>query len=292
MNKFLVLYWEPGSGGDLIQRLLLLQYKKIQGVVADFTLSKEARVVPVLTEQFQHEFDHDEEYWYFRTWSKDDCVRLNSICKDLDCEYFVIPTHDREQQLFLEQNLNNASTIGINYPENMFLGVLKNWCKKNSPYDHRLSKIYNKPVHDYLKKNNSFGEFVLSEQLKYGSRIKKQVNDNFDYCISLENLYNRDLSDIEMLLDDTDSTQDVFDQWLSKQNPIYQYQVDICDELKHALGYNSKLLHQSKIDLPLDAFDNVLIKHRFSKVSQNFPRFGTLLEANNFIKTVACDNYV
>lgn len=274
MSKFFVLYWQPGSGGDCVQQLLLAQ--GMSGVIEKFDLTSSGRLSPILAPVFRENFEHEQGQWYWRTWSLDDCVKL----KELSDGTFVIPTHRLDQVDFLVTQVENCKSIGITYPENIFYLVLKNWCKKVAPNDLTLAKIYNKPQHKYLKDNDVFGEFILSEQLKFGTEIKSSVKVPFDISISLENLYNSNVSDLAQLITIDSNVDALFASWLSSQSKLHTYRYHIDTRLEQALGYNSTAEKTNNLDISLDIFDNILIKHHFPSV----PNFNTLEQANNFIK--------
>jgi hypothetical protein len=167
----------------------------------------------------------------------------------------------------------------------MFPIVLKNWCKKVAQTDPYLGKIYNQPVHQYLKNNNVFGEFVLKEQLRFGTRLRTSVEDVFDVAISLEKLYLADLSDIHLLISDQSTVYDNVHRWLSAQGEIQQYCFTVHTNLKDAIGYNSKAVIAGKSNIKLDSFDNILIKEYFLKntLIKNVPIFKTLKQADTFL---------
>jgi hypothetical protein len=181
--------------------------------------------------------------------------------------------------------LPDCKTIGITYPENLKNLVIKNWCKKLSFTDHRIINIYDKPVHEKFRQKGVFGEFILKEQLKFGSKISSRIECSFDVCISLEDIYAGDLSVIESLVSDHVDIDSKFKSWISQQNVLYQYAYDLNINLKQALGFNSKATKQSGLDIELDVFDNIIIQHFCNRSNITVPNFRTLLDANNFFNT-------
>lgn len=282
MGNISILYWEPGSGGDFVHNLLLTQSNEYYGVIDKFDIDDHGRVMPKISSFFKEKFDHISNEWYLRLWTVDDIKALSALTKCNPERIFVLPTHCFEQVSFLKSQIPSAKTIGITYPSNMFLLVLKNWCKKVAPTDKKLAEIYNQPLHQYLRSKNVFGEYVLSEQLKFGSRIRTTVDDSFDTAICLEKLYAGDLSSLKTLFQNSDHLDHMFDVWIQKQNVIHQYHNQLPDSLKLSLGYNSVATQQINLDVDLDVFDNILINH-FNQL--NPPKnFKTLQQAADFFR--------
>lgn len=282
MFNIIILYWEPGSGGDFVQSLLLSD-NQYRGVVTNFNFTESGRIFPTLDLAFKESFGSN--LWYFKEWSEEDCCTLADIIKAENITQFIIPTHRFEQIAVLKKYFSNSISVGITYPKNMFPVVLKNWCKKVAHTDPYLDKIYNQPVHQYLKNNNVFGEFVLKEQLRFGTRLRTSVEDVFDVAISLEKLYVADMSDINLLLKDQSMIHDNLRRWLSAQSPIQQYCFTVHPNLKDAIGYNSKASCPGESSIELDSFDNILIKEYCSTntLIKNVPIFKTLKQADTFL---------
>jgi hypothetical protein len=254
----------------------------------------QGRVKPKLSQFFIENFEHESNQWYLRDWSIRDCAVLSKFIDTLDCDAFVIPTHRLDQLDFLQSQFSNSITLGITYPNNMFPLILKNWCKKVVPTDAAIHKIYNGPVYKYLKTKNSFGEYVLIEQLKYGTKIRSCVDNHFDITISLEDLYNRNLSVVESLFQDCNHVEQLFDDWMQYQNHMHCYQYHLPTILYQALGYNSKSTCPGNTDCNLDTFDNILITHycKTHTTLTHIPKFKTLQQATKFFKeNKETDNY-
>lgn len=287
MAKIVIFYWEPGSSGDFVVSSLLSNSEEYQGITEKFSLTTTGRILPTASTFLTENFACDEGMWYQKTWTVDDCQMISTYANNLDCNFFVIPTHRFEQVDVLKSIFANSITLGITYSNNMFPLVLKNWCKKVAPTDSIISEIYNKPLHQYLKNKGGFGEFVMSEQLKYKTNTRAHVSDQFDLSISLEDLYKGDLFSVTMLLHNSNHVSQLYQRWIEKQSIIHRFQYNIPLVLKEALGYNSKAPYSADLNIPLDMFDNILIKHHCT--IQNIPYFGTLQQAadffNNFNKS-------
>lgn len=282
MSKIVVLYWEPGSGGDFVYSTLLARLDEYQGILTNTTINSQGRVVPTLLPFFEENFSHRPEQWYLREWTIDDVQLLSTFAaQSKSCT--VIPTHRVDQAKFLQSQIAGSTVVGITYPTNMFPLVLKNWCKKVAANDTELQKIYNKPLHQHLRSKNSFGEFVLYEQLKFGSMISSSVGPAFDVNISLEDLYNKNLTTLNALFQDCSHVSDMFNSWFKHQSILHQVQYNIPAILQKALGYNSAALTTNMLDIELDQFDNILIKHQNSP--NKTPNFKTLQQAADFFKS-------
>lgn len=282
MTKILIFYWEPGSCGDFVNRLLLERPLEYQGVQEKITLSDQGRVVPKITKFFIENFSSDPTQWYFRTWTTADCALLANFVGQLECAWFVIPTHRLDQVAFLKSQFENNNSMGITYPNNMFPLVLKNWCKKVAAFDTAIQEIYSKPVHQYLRDKNKFGEFVLFEQLTYGTRIKPSVENTFDIEISLEDIYSAELSGLKSLFKDSEHVDHLFNNWAQHQSIMHSCCYDIPETLRNSLGHNSRSKRHGELSLCLDTFDNILIKHYFN--TKDIPNFKTLQQAADFFK--------
>jgi len=260
-----------------------------------FVHTDQGRVKPKLLKFFAENFDHAPGQWRVRTWSAKDCDTLSNFVSTLDCNLFVIPTHRLDQLEFLQSQFSNSITMGITYPKNMFPLVLKNWCKKSVPTDLAMQEIYNNPLHKYLKNKNSFGEFVLSEQLKFGTKFRPYVDNNFDVAISLEDLYNNNLLALESLFLDSEHIEQYHNSWIQSQNYLHRYQYNLPSILHQALGYNSKSTRPGNLNCNLDMFDNILITHYCNTHTAltHIPRFNTLQQASEFFKdSTGIDNYI
>lgn len=282
MPKIIVLYWEPGSCGDFVSQVLLGCPAEYQGIMEKMHLTEQGRVSPRLKKFFVEKLGGNTDQLYLREWSLRDCDIISNFVVNLDCKYFVLPTHRIDQVDFLKSQFDQSISMGITYPKNMFPLILKNWCKKVAASDTGIQKIYNDPVHHYLQLKNKFGEFVLTEQLKYGSKIKTNVENAFNIEIPLEDLYNSSLDCLYTLFYNNSHVDYFFNDWIQRQNKIHRYCYNIPDILKQALGYNSKSKDHGELAVCLDIFDNMLIKHHCSRF--DLPTFKTLQQAADFFK--------
>lgn len=282
MPKILIFYWEPGTGGDFVNRLLLESPLEYQGIHNKFNLTDQGRFIPSIIDFFTSNFSSEYQQWYNRTWTASDCVKVSNYVLKLTCKWFVIPTHRLDQVVFLKSQFTNSQSMGITYPDNMFPLVLKNVCKKVLAFDTTTQEFYNQPIHKYLQDKKKFGEFVLLQQLKYGTRVKRYVEDTFDIALQLEDLYNSELHAIKSLFQNSVHVDDLFSDWIHNQSNLHSYYYDIPTKLQQALGYNSRAQLHGDLSLSLDTFDNILIKHYFN--NKYIPSFQTLQQASDFFK--------
>lgn len=280
MTKIIVFYWEPGSCGDFVYSLLLSQPQQYQGVIKSFEITDRGQARPVIKPEFNESFISEYDQWYVKIWTVEECNRLRDMVSQLSAEYFIVPTHRPEQVKFLETQFPDIITMGIAYPVNMYPLVLKNWCKKVAGTHPAIQQHYNEPVHQYYKNKNVFGEFLLAEQLKRKSYIRQSVEPTFDISLSLEDLYNNQLTSILELLNNNSHVRQHFSNWITKQSTIHQYLYNMPATVRRALGYNSKSTLINQETVLLDQFDNILIKH--SSADKAIPNFKTLSDACNY----------
>lgn len=287
MTPLLVLYWVPGAHGDWLQSILL-QDPKYLGVVSGFSTSRQGRIIPTMDQYFLQNFAHDASQWYWREWTAQDCALIRTRLRS--DKILVLPTHDRQQVQVLRQEFCQCLTVGITYPDNFWPLILKNWCVKVGFDNATVKKIYDKPLHQMLRQKGVFDEFLLGEQVKFGSAIPKSICCDFDICIDLERLYAGDSSDLHQLLDWNDQIEAAYQLWLETLPILYRYHFAITDALAEALGSN-KLSHTTgHLSAALDRFDQRLIKS-FCKsldMTVELPDFHTLAQADDFFRQHVC----
>lgn len=283
MTKVMILHWVPGAGGDWLQSLLL-SHDQYQGVISHWILSPEGRTVPVLHDYFEHGFAHDTGRWYWRQWTSSDCARIHHLLPPN--KIFILPTHDRSQVDFLRAQFPDALTVGMIYPENFWPVILKNWCMKVGFDDPDVMSTYDQPLHRKLRAKGLFGIFLLGEQLKFGHSIPGHVACEFDVCIDLETLYAGQNGPLQRLVDWDDRCETCYQTWLTRQSQLHRYRYSVCDSLATALGTNKLARIAVDLDLPLDGFDQQLIRHfcRARGMSGPVPVFATLAQANVFFQ--------
>jgi hypothetical protein len=291
MIKFIGLFWYPGSGGEFIQSLLLLE-KQYIGFQEKFSLTPSGRVlenkknIQIFNKKFFY-----PHHLYNRIWRNSDIPLLEKISKNYPNQTLIIPTHMIENINFLKKRLKNFYSLGITYKKNMYPIVLKNYCKKivsDSSYKIKFKETYNKKIHQYFKNKNIFGEYFFKQELKSNNNfIKQEAKNCFDYHINLEDIYIKNFSSLKKLIKIDRSKKEKINNWLSLQSKIYQSYFPLNQELKEALGFNSKAKKKYYKNLPLDNYDNILLQ-RYIKANKNInmPQFKNLASALFFFKKI------
>ena len=275
-----MFYWAPGSCGDIIKNLLNFDENSVQ-------LSRSGRSLPTnnkLTTLFPWDANIG---WYHRQWTESECHQLVDY-QQKEKKRVIIGTHSLEQLDFLKNNLGNlAVTLGITYGENLYFSVIKNWCKKCAATSYGFDQIYSKSHPKLSKKFKDAGiydQFILQEILRYNSNIPRWVDNNFDYNISLGKIFNKDLTDLDGLLDTSD-TQPLFEQWHSLQDPLYCYKFPVNELYIDVLGYNFDARHEFDTPIQLSPLDAVLVRHYCKVNGIKIPdRAKTNVDLVNFFK--------
>ena len=287
MTNVIICYWQPGSGGDTIQHLLSLD-SKFYTVVRHFSLEESGRTVAKILPWFRNNFSYKPDNWNWRTWSHDDIDMLYS-CPDISTDKtLIIPTHRRDQACWLKENIPNSITIGICYPKNMYSYVLSRWCKKVADRDTSVAQHYQATLFQNLRKQQLFGAYVLKDQLKFNSNILQEVLSEWDINLQLENLLIGEISILKNIGLDLESVDSVLCSWINKQKKLYCRQWNLNNNLKSALGYNSRAPVSTDLEIPLDEYDTVLIRHWLNQNNLPLPdhRLSTLRHADLYFKKI------
>jgi hypothetical protein len=250
----IVLYWAPGSCGDLVQAVM--SCKKMMSLGQSFAVNDQGKIIFEKNQTFQKLFPCDG-YWYQRDWNNTDIKQLEKI------DNIIIGTHRLDQVEFIKSS-GLVTTIGITYDESLFPAVLKNWCKKIATQDPEIEQVYQKinpKLVDLFKNKNRFGEFILSEQLKYGisDYIPRKIDPIFDINLRLGDIYNQNLSAISRWL--TNDSYSIFSKWYQAQDNLYKFKFDVTEQYIEIFGYNFQATTLNTQDLPLSSYDEVLLRH-------------------------------
>jgi hypothetical protein len=285
MNNVIICYWQPGSGGDTVQHLLSLD-SKFYTVVQNFDLEDSGRTVASTLPWFKDNFSHEPGKWYWRDWSSKDLDMIFSCPDLLTSKTLIIPTHRRDQAIWLKENIPNSTTLGICYPKNMYLFVLSRWCKKVATSDSSVAEHYQTPLFQTLRKQKLFGAYVLKDQLKFSSSILQEVLPEWDFNLQLENLLLGDVSILKSIGLDINLINSVLCNWIREQKMLYLWQWNINNDLKTALGYNSRAPLSTNLELSLDEYDTILIQHWLSQHHLPKHKLSNLEQADNYFKKI------
>ena len=280
MHKLYCLYWVPGSAGDMLQQLITGQ-SNIKGAMNTLGLDDNGRAIPKLDPEFAKEFESIPNQWYFREWTVDDVIKLDSMTNDSP---ILIGTHRLDQLQFIKNNSKNCVTIGITYSEYMFPAVIKNWCLKIAADSDAIKEIYTKSnpaLFKKIKENNALGEYILREQLTFGTNIPKSVSYQFDITVSLEKLYIQDLSDLQ----EFDIDLEFYKSWVKRQDMLYKVKFSDNTDIKGVLGYNP-LASTETSEIALSSYDNVLLLMYCKQHNFKYIRCNSLTDLTIFFETV------
>ena len=260
MSNIYCLYWVPGSGGDMVSQLLISSGKFV-GAIDEFEISTEGRASPAkLNEEFMQLFPAERSMWYFRSWLDEDIDNLKTLASKSEKD-ILIGTHDISQLKNIKSKIPNCITLGITYPQELFPAVLKNWCKKVAATDDALASLYKtkSPHADAMIKKNMFGQFVLKEQLKFGTNVLTEVANQFDIAIDLGDMYNNDISAINRI---THVQAELYNNWLASQDNLYKFSFPVNKHYVLAVGYNYKATTQNLNPIPISIYDQILIANK------------------------------
>jgi hypothetical protein len=287
MTKLVFLYWHPGTGGDHLQRLLLQYNKRFHGTLESINEHDSGRVLPVIGNHWKEIFPPTVESWYLRDWTKEDGNKLVKILDAVSSEFLVIGSHNFSSIAPLREVLGDRMiTVGITYGPNMYLLVLKNWCKKVAPINPRVLSHYKEPMHQYLIEKGAIGEQVLKDCLQFGSFVAKTVKNEFDVGVSMESMYDNNFSKLLSYfnLEPNELFTNTNTNWLKKQSLLHQFQFPRHAYFESAIGFNPLASTVSNHPLELDAYDNILLKHwcQHNLVAKQIPRLTNTQEALDY----------
>jgi hypothetical protein len=293
MTNVIILYWQPGSGGDTVQHLLSLN-SKFYTVAQGFDLEDSGRTVMKILPWFGDNFSHEPGQWYWRDWTYTDIDKIHS-CPNLPTHStLIIPTHRRDQAVWLKENIFNSKVIGICYDKNLYPFVLGQWCKKAAFDNVYVTEHYQTPLFQTLRNQNLFGPYILKDQLRFESNILQAVLPEWDFNLQLENLLLGDTSVLKNIGLDLEPIDSVLRTWVNQQKMLYRWQWRLTDELKSALGHNNQAPVSTDLEFELDEYDRILIQHWLKQRDLPLPdhKLSTLNHANEYFKKLTIDNYL
>lgn len=221
MANLTCIYWVHGSGGDLVQQMLVAtgNYANNGSSLIDNT----GRALPVTDSVLLKKFPvSDSIGWYNRTWTENELDQLESLAKSSNKSY-IVGTHSKEQFDTLSK-IPNSTRIGVTYDREIFPAVLKLWARKAAESSVGLNEMY-QTTHPVISKKfqekGLYAEFILNEFLKYVRNIPQEIKDQFEINVDLGDLLNQNLNSLSPLL--TDHSYKIFASWYQLQDPLYKY---------------------------------------------------------------------
>lgn len=287
MNNVLILYWEPGTGGDTVQKLFSMD-PKFCTVVEDFQLEKSGRTSIKILPWFQDNFPHTPKAWYVRQWTLADLELMDSWPDWPADSTLILPTHRPDQARWLKTNIPNSSILGICYTKNLFQCVLSQRCKKIADFDVAISQHYTTPFFEKLRTHKVFGAYVLKDQLKFGSSLPQEVLPVWDYNLPFEQLLVGNISTLQQTGLDIDLVSDTLLSWCQQQKTLYRQQWQMNKGLRSALGFNCHAPLAQNLQLELDEYDRIFINHWLvqNRLPRSANKLSTLHQANDYFENL------
>lgn len=275
MKKLVILNWSAGTGGDLLSSMLLSNSSFTAGNIP-VSINESGRVQVIKNLSVYDIFPElDNEQWYNRSWEHD-LKKLETLNFD-----FVLQTVNTQQFYFLKEYFGDKCiSVSINYQNNIWQCVLKNFCNKilNSPAyltdtitgRKFLSVVAKTPDEEEfyltLSKENKLGLWYFEQYLKgHVSFPAKSVQVPADITITLDELLNKEifigkLNFMQKLFGfNLESSTEFYQKWLALQDSVYTLPGTV--ELHKILGYNNTLpLIDKEFDLGT-TYNNLLYEY-------------------------------
>lgn len=259
MADALILYWQPGSGGDTVQHLLS-QQPGFGSIVKHWQFTDSGRTVPRLDRYFHQLFKAGSDGWYSRDWTHDDILQLVRYLQHRPEDLVIIPTHRPDQARHLANHVPRSKVLAVCFDHCLWPWVLTHWCHCFGAEDKNVSAYYDDALHQGLRTQGLFGVYLLQQQLRHGSRIITSA-PVWDYNLNLGKLLLNDLSDIEHFLPDLYRAQESLASWNQKHSALYRWQWPAHPRLIEALGHNPVAPMQCDLDHELTSYEAALINH-------------------------------
>jgi hypothetical protein len=277
MNNLICIYWAPGSCGDIIQNIIKEKFNIFWSNELDSNGKSKPHVDPALKSMFP---DREKNGWHHRVWSDTDLMNLDLLVSSNN-QPCVIGTHSLVEIAKIKHAIPKTITIGINYDKFLYPAVIKNWALKISTSPQMIDSYRNSHgvIVDKFLEKNIFSEFVFKNQLSFGNindRIPKFVDGNFDVNLTLANILNNDLHEIDDFL--SASGKEIFTTWHLVQNKLYMKKFDCNEQYAEAVGFNYQSTEECHDDIPFSQFDNILVEFYCDQLKM--PRPKTKLTTN------------
>jgi hypothetical protein len=257
----LILYHDPGAGGDFLTSLL--QNTGLFYAARDFDgVDAMGRVTPgSIIPEVQTLFPHHHNSWKERDWSDWDEAKIKSCTDKVWVLNVMRPRGIKE----LRDKGCDWPILRISYERNMYWFIKKCVLKKlmRKPYWIRS----NNAVDNYMLEKGKLAPWMLKKHLKDPKNVYlllKRANEKFwrknppKWDISVDSLLVKDYSEIKELAADKFDQQSI-DFWVNAQQPMFTKRPKLPQQVEKLFGYNS-CLDPTDYPCPLDELDNIVIK--------------------------------
>ena len=234
MVKIVCFYWNIGSGGDTILRMLENKENYLTTHDRYYFDEKLGRTFPIKNRLFDFIEGGTREH----NWTE---KHLDSLIKlqNTQDRIVVIPTHKLQTVDFFKKSLENECiTMGITYNKNLWPFVLKNQVNKLFKNNQSFEKIYSNNLHKKIKSKNLFDWLIMSERLRHNENTIESIEYKFEKTIHLDDMLNGKIELDDIL--STPNNQKIYNLWLESQDKLYRFAYQSSIKIKNILGYNPK----------------------------------------------------
>jgi hypothetical protein len=215
MPRFLFLYWTPGACGDLIHSMLLLG-RKVESFYGFKEVDVHARTR--LTRA------NDIAFTYNSVYTDEDIEAYEKIHSK---KIFLIPTHRIENLCKIKLKFGKTvETVCVKFSEDDFDFIQQSIVNKVYLMDKEIleecKKIIPEKYIDRMIEDNLYKNYLLKQLKKSNwpaTELKILENNNFDYHITIQDIFNCDVKIKDYFNEDSFI---LLKQWIEK-NKIYRY---------------------------------------------------------------------
>lgn len=262
----LILYHDPGSGGEFLTSLLLGTgdfYGNSDYLPVDDTgkvTSKPTK--PEVQALFPGSIDHTGlNRWGIREWDDWNETKIKSLTN----KTWILNNMKWKSIKTLRKKGCDWPILKVSYESNMYWFIKKCVLKKcfRQPYMGNLID----PTANYMLKKGVIQTWMLKKHLKLPKKVSllmreakakvwKKIPTNWD--IHVDNILAKDFSPLEDF-DPSRFDKQSIDRWVSAQEPMFTKRPLLPRKVEKLFGYN-KCLAPVDYPCPLDEFDNIVIK--------------------------------
>ena len=280
----LILYHDPGCGGDFLTNLLQSTgefYSRCEfnapdskGKVSPNTTKPEVNVL------FPDPVDEEgTNTWGRRQWHDWDEQKIRSLTD----KTWILNVMRWQGIETLREKQCDWPILKISYNKNIEWFIKKCVLKKiaRAPF----WETFDDPMDSYMFDKGIFPQYFLKKHLRSSDSVhilSKGAEDHGwskhppEWEISVDSMLAKDFSTLADF-DTSRLDQNIIDAWVSKQEPMFTKRPVLPAVIEKLFGYNSCL---SAVDYacPLDDLDNILIKFHYTDA----PSFNTSQELFNY----------